>query len=182
MRLMLSLPTRWRVWLTALLLLALPLQSLAVSSMLGCGGAAFGRQAVGTHAHAGHRPTAGHRTHQDNAKPAAAPQQAVVHTAGHSASSDQAMQPAEHAVARGEVVHHTTHGAHPTSTVQAKQTDQTDTGCSACAACFVGAALATAEAVFSSPQLPQMLMAGSSPRRSGTSPDGLERPPRKAQA
>ncbi len=147
---MLKLSIRWRAWVAAVLLLALPLQGLATASMRGCGptGGWTGAAAPGyTAAPAGHEGHAAHARHDGHA------QQGAHHGADTPADATSATAAAE-----------------------------ADTGCSVCAACFVGAALPACEAVFGARTQPQTLTAGSTPGAPGTSPHGLERPPRSDRA
>jgi hypothetical protein len=149
---MVALSSRWRIWLTAVLLLALPVQGYAVASMLACG-------AGGTHpAHAGQAGHAQHAQHADLADHA--------HHAHHAQADHQADPHSQHAPAQaGE---------------NSSQPEGDTGGCSACAACFVGAALPAADGHFVAHAEPEGYLGGITVSAVTVNADGLERPPRSA--
>jgi hypothetical protein len=159
---MVALSSRWRIWLTAVLLLALPVQGYAVASMLACG-------AGGTHpAHAGqagHGQHAGTADHADHAH--------HVHHAHHVQADHQADHQADP---------HDPHSQHAAAQAgeNSSQPEGDTGGCSACAACFVGAALPAADGHFVAHAEPEGYLGGITVSAVTVNADGLERPPRSA--
>jgi hypothetical protein len=152
---MVALSSCWRILLTAVLLLALPVQGYAVASMLACG-------AGGTHpAHAGQ---AGHAQHADSADHA---------DHGHHAHHTQADHQANP---------HDPHSRHaPAQAGENSSQPADDTGgCSACAACFVGAALPAADGHFVAHAEPEGYLGSTTASAVTIHANGLERPPRSA--
>ncbi len=143
---------RWRVALTALLLLALPMQGYAVASMLACGMGA-GQQAM----HAAALDGAHHAGHDHHAELAHDRLHAAdAASAGHGATDGPGDEPAHHSQSH-------------------------DATCSACAACFVGAALPTADDGFAARADAQGFAAAPAFAVVTGAGDGLERPPRPAR-
>lgn len=181
---MLFLPTRWRAFTAALLLLALPLQGLAAACMLGCGqgtGAGMASAPGSASAHGGHG-LAGASVAPDPElaphRPHGAPETSFEtsfnqdrHTHGH---GDPVTA---HDPKRSDTG--TQHGGHHAQSAAAEPAVSDAGGsCSACAACSVGAALPACEAAFSARGQAQGMTAEATPGLAHTSPDGLERPPR----
>lgn len=146
---------RWRAFMAALLLLALPLQGLAAACMLGCGqGSAASAQTASAHGHHGH----------------------AMDTTDHADSAAQ--------LSEAGAGHHGHQYAEPNAADNdiRSAAGEGDSSCSACAACFVGAAMPTGESVFSAQAPTQAVHPAHAPAPADTCPRGLERPPRSVSA